>query len=207
MENLKVLKKPFPHVTVENFYDEQEQELIWQELDFLCHPLKLDNPEDYLAARSESGEYLTNAKAIFLDILYRDRKYSNILTVNRKLFTGGLLTLLSQLDQSLVGVPLVNQDFTKLRYYQDGEGYLPHTDLTHTFVSFSYFYREPKKFTGGELFFPDHDYEFSCKNNSMILIPGYIAHGVNPVNISEKPYEGFSRFCITQFGSFTYTSE
>jgi hypothetical protein len=54
-------------------------------------------------------------------------------------------------------------------------------------------------FSGGELFFPDYDFEFDCNHNSMIMIPGYIKHGVKQITTQEKPFSGNSRYCMTQF--------
>ena len=38
---------PFPHVIIDNFYNEEELKLIWQELDFYTHPNKLVPAKDY----------------------------------------------------------------------------------------------------------------------------------------------------------------
>ena len=39
--NLTLFKKPFPHIIVDNFYDEEELQLIWEELNFYTKPGKL----------------------------------------------------------------------------------------------------------------------------------------------------------------------
>ena len=44
---IKVLKDPFPHVIIENVYEEDELELIWDELKFFTRPGKLLPPEEY----------------------------------------------------------------------------------------------------------------------------------------------------------------
>jgi Rps23 Pro-64 3,4-dihydroxylase Tpa1-like proline 4-hydroxylase len=180
-------------------YTDEELGLIWQELDFLTHSSKLEDPSVYLGAKDSLGNYLTNAKALRLETVYQKREYSNILNVNRKLFREGFTQLFSELSPDLKFIPLVNTDTTKIRYYQNGEYYNPHTDHLHAALSISYFYREPKQFSGGELFFPPHDYEFDCLHNSMIMFPGYVEHGVKMVETGENPYSGNSRYCMTQF--------
>ena len=93
-----------------------------------------------------------------------------------------------------------NYDITKVRYYHDEEYYDPHTDRPFHFLAFSYFYKEPKKFTGGEVFFPKHEYEYPCYNNSMIIFPGWVAHGVRKVSIKDSDYyDGYGRYCISSF--------
>ena len=180
-------------------YSEEELRLIWQELDFLTYSSKLADPSVYLGAKDSLGNYLSNAKALLLDSIYTQREYSNILTINRKLFKEGYIQLFSELSPHLKYTPSVNSDITKLRYYQNGEYYKPHTDFGYPCLSLSYFYREPKQFSGGELFFPSHGYEFDCSHNSMILFPGYVEHGVKMVETDEIPYSGNSRYCMTQF--------
>ena len=38
---------PFPHVIINNFYNDEELKLIWQELDFYTQPNKLVPAKDY----------------------------------------------------------------------------------------------------------------------------------------------------------------
>ena len=59
------------------------------------------------------------------------------------------------------------------------------SDRTVQFLAFSYFYKEPKKFSGGELIFPKYDYELTCENNSIIIFPGWVEHGVSKVKIED----------------------
>lgn len=201
MKTLSIEKhtRPFPHLIVHNMYTEGELSLIWQELDFLTSPAKLTTPDTYGGASNSLGDYLSNAKALVLDSVYRKREYSNILTVNRKLFSEGFVQIFSELSPDLKFASGVNADITKIRYYQNGEHYQPHTDYLYSSLSFSYFHREPKSYTGGELFFPPYDYEFPCEHNSMILLPAYVEHGVREVKTKEEPYSGNCRYTMTQF--------
>ena len=87
--------EPFPLMVINNFYNQQELDLIWKELDFYTAPNKLFTAENYGGVVG-----YTNAKAIVLDDLYKNyennekgvnfRNISNILTVNRKLFESGV---------------------------------------------------------------------------------------------------------------------
>ena len=93
-----------------------------------------------------------------------------------------------------------NYDHTKVRYYHNGDYYEPHTDNFFSFLAFSYFYREPKRFEGGELFFPKYNYSFKCDNNSLIMMPAWVEHGVTKVSIKDSDYyDGFGRYAITSF--------
>jgi len=188
---------PFPHLILHNFYNDDELKLIWEELDFYTKPNKLLDAKEYLGVVDK-----TNAKALHLDVVYpkKFRKLSNILTVNRKVFELQVLEPFSKLHDCCVHSTQSNYDHTKVRYYHDGDFYEPHTDNFFDFLAFSYFYREPKRFEGGELFFPKYNYSFSCNNNSIIIMPAWVEHGVTKVSIKDSDYyDGFGRYAITSF--------
>ena len=209
ISNVKAYKEPFPHLIIENFYDEKELELIWEELKYYTKPNKLLEVKDYMGV---SG--YTNAKAIELDSVYLNftkiqnptnlkvnyRNLSNILTVNRKLFTNEITKEYAQIHDCCNVILYTNIDNTKLRYYHDGEYYKPHIDVMFHTLAFSYFHKEPKSFSGGELYFPYYNYEFPCHNNTIIIFPAWVEHGVREVEIKNSDYyDGLGRYAITSF--------
>ena len=188
---------PFPHVTFHNFYNDNELKLIWEELDFYTKPDKLLSAKEYGGVVTH-----TNSKALWLDKVYigKYRELSNILKVTRKVFYKNITDVFANTHDCVSLASESNYDNTKVRYYHDGEFYQPHIDKYVEFLAFSYFYREPKKFEGGELFFPKYDYSFKCDNNSLIMFPGWVEHGVRKVSISNSDYyEGYGRYAITSF--------
>ena len=45
-----------------------------------------------------------------------------------------------------------------------------------------------------------YDYNYSCENNSIIIFPGWVQHGVTEVSIDNSDYyEGYGRYCISSF--------
>ena len=205
METLKgnAFPDPFPHLILENFYNEEELNLVWDELKFYTKPGKLLEPKDFGGVVDK-----TNSHAIALDAVYINdkknnvnyRNLSNILTVNRKLFLPEILEPFAKIHDCCSIAPMASYDVTKIRYYHDEEYYDAHIDKTFQFLAFSYFYKEPKKFEGGELYFPDYDYEVPCTNNSMIILPGWVKHGVKKVSIKNSDYyDGWGRYCISSF--------
>ena len=195
---------PFPHVIIENFYNEEELKLIWQELEFYTHPNKLVPAKDYGGIVGS-----TNALALQLDGIYsKRRELSNILTVNRKLFQSGVLDQFAKIHGCCSIANQSNYDITKVRYYHNDEYYDPHTDKSVQFLGFSYFYKEPKKFEGGDLEFPQHDLVLPCVNNSMIVFPGWVEHGVRKVKISNSDYfDGWGRYAITSFFGYRHKAK
>ena len=190
-------EKPFPHLIVDNFYDDKELELIWEELKFYTRPNKLFDVEDYMGVVG-----YTKAKALHLDSVYtgKNRVLSNILEVTRKVFDKEILETFSKLDDCCSFAKFTNYDHTKVRYYHNGDYYKPHTDTYFEFLAFSYFYKEPKRFDGGNLIFPKYDYEFNCEHNSIIMMPAWVEHGVSEVTIKDSDYyDGYGRYAITHF--------
>ena len=200
-----LLKDPFPHMIVENFYNDDELKLIWEELDFYTKDGKLFDAEEFGGIVNK-----TNSKAIWLDKVFskKYRNLSNILKVNRKLFDSAILDAFSSIHDCCSIAKFCNHDTTKVRYYHDGNYYEPHTDKTVQFLGFSYFYREPKRFQGGELIFPKYDYTFDCPNNSLIMMPGWVEHGVSKISIKNSDYfDGYGRYAVTSFFSNTDKKE
>ena len=212
MEHLEGIAsaEPFPHFIIKSFYNEEELDLIWEELNFYTKPGKFLPPKDYGGI-----EGFTDAKALCLDNVYSAggkevdyRKLSNILTTNRKIFDSSILTPFSEIHDCCSLAKVANYDVTKVRYYHDGDSYDPHTDTSVMFLGFSYFYKEPKRFTGGELFFPKYDYELTCENNSLIIFPGWVEHGVKKVSMKDSDYyDGYGRYCISSFFGCQYKDQ
>jgi hypothetical protein len=201
VENFEITlsENPFPFMIVKNFYDENELNLIWEELDFYTKPGKFLDASGYGGIPNK-----TNSKALLLDELYpkKYRNISNILTANRKLFKCGVLDKFSEIHGCCSIANKSNHDITKVRYYHNDEYYDPHTDCAYHFLAFSYFYKEPKKFTGGDLIFPKYDFKSPCENNSMFIFPGWVEHGVDKVTIENSDYfDGLGRYCISNFFS------
>ena len=203
--------EPFPHMIIKNFYNEEELELIWEELKFYTKPGKFFDAKDYGGVVDK-----TNSKAIVLDQLYRNyahrssqnvegspnyRSISNILTVTRKIFQSGILDAFSNIHGCCSIAKDSNWDIHKVRYYHNGEYYEPHTDKSMQFLAFYYIHREPKKFTGGEVYFPQYgEYDYACDSNSIIMFPGWVEHGVREVKIEDSDYyDGWGRYAITTF--------
>jgi Rps23 Pro-64 3,4-dihydroxylase Tpa1-like proline 4-hydroxylase len=87
-------------------------------------------------------------------------------------------------------------------YYEHGDSYAEHHDVCVVTCLF-WFYKEPKQFSGGELFFPQFNKTFPPKNNSLLMFPSHAKHLVTPVQIEEKYRgKGFGRYCVSLFLMF-----
>ena len=201
----QILSEPFPHLIVEDVYKENELELIWEELNFFTKPGKLMFPKDYGAAENRGGIDKSNALAFPLSgvLQGKARRWSNILTLEDDVFNRlkPHLKEWKESHYSLYQIPTPTERYSKIRYYHNNEGYETHADHPFAYIAFSYHHKHPKKFTGGELFFEEFDnYEFPCNDNTLIVIPAYVAHGVRTVKIEDDDYySGNGRYAITTF--------
>ena len=196
-----VNEDPFPHILIENLYTEEEEILIKKELDFLLPSLK--DPVSTGAALNGS-EPLKRNKGIFIDRTYHDRSVSYILNINRKVFN-----VLEEQKNKVVHDnwffknQKTNRDASLISYYEDGDYYDTHYDVA-LYTVLSWFYKEPKSFTGGDFLFPDYDIRIECKNNMTIIFPSMIPHKVENVSVdNNKLGQGYGRWCLTQFGLYT----
>ena len=199
--NIKIFDEHFPYMIIDNYYDEEELRLIWEELNFLSYPHKLRRAtEDGGGARDENThELLKHNFYRYLDGIYTDRSLSNILTVNRKLFDDDC-KILRQHPHWFFQNVVFNNDYTQVGYYEDNDEYGQHWDWATT-TSLTWLYREPKRFIGGDLFLGYEKIKVECINNRTLIFPSMIRHSVNKIQMqSEHQNKRLGRYVISQFG-------
>jgi Rps23 Pro-64 3,4-dihydroxylase Tpa1-like proline 4-hydroxylase len=205
---IELKQEPFPHAIIRNFYNQEELSLIWRELDFLTSPHKLEhtslhgsNGKDQL-----TGLPLSESLGINLDQTYGDRKISDILRLNRKIFQPEIINSFVSLSPLLGHLKMVNQDYTKIKYYENGNYYRKHTDDSR-FTVVTYFHKEPKAFTGGDLHFDEYDYTIPIENNMLVFFVGCIWHSSLDVKMSgDYPKcSGYGKYVMNQFFDFVTT--
>jgi hypothetical protein len=210
--NVTHYNKSFPYIIIDNFYEDWELSLIWDELKFINHSYKwqtpTDNPGDG-AKNIKTGEQLRKNKFQWIDSFYSNRHYSNILNVNRKIFNQDVW------DECFKKHPHwffngfdCRHDTTLLSYYdEDGDEYKPHRDSSYVTCLF-WTFNQPKKFDNGNLFLYNEEEKImiSCENNRMLIIPSRILHEVSPIQIHEDFGDNDGRYCISQFLVYSTTN-
>jgi hypothetical protein len=194
-------KEPFPHAIIEDFYNEEELNLIWRELEFLTSPHKMISSGKELGTSIDPIINLPEANnhGIILDAIYPNRQISDILTITEKLFNPNLLKAFASLHPLMRHIQNINNSSTKIKYYENGEYYLSHTDFAR-FTSVSYFYKKPKVFEGGDLCFEEFNYTIPIQNNMMVLFCGAIAHSSIEIKMNGyKKFSGYGKYTITKF--------
>ena len=204
--NIHHFETPIPYIIINDLFDNDELNLIWEELKFLGHKEKLFSPEDTRSASkiTENNEKILLKKnnGVWVDHVYTDRKFSNILSLNRKIYSYRQFIWLNhphwffKQDSSYT-------DTTLISYYENSDYYHSHRDEAY-FTCITWFFNNPKRFEGGNLFFDDYDTKIEVKNNKAVIFPSTINHSVDEIKMSsEYQNKGMGRFSMTQFVNFS----
>jgi len=180
---------PFPHVIIENMYDDQELDGIWTELNFYKKSPAILRKDEW----GNGDGKVKNNFVISLDRLYQDRNYSIILDKSRKLWNKEIVEACAN-HWGLQPIQKCDLDFTLVSYYPDGSYYNAHRDKGNV-TAITHLFEEPKQFSGGDLTFPEYNMIEQLRNNQCIIFPSSIQHSVTPVT-------GEGRWAISQFLRF-----
>lgn len=185
---IKIENDPFPYIIIEDYFTEDECDLIWKEIDFLYS--KLGTPEEFFAAQDDDGTYITNSLGLSLDNIYRNRKISDILTISNKIFDSDLCQKFESKNEYWCVINCANTDYTKLRLYNESSKYDSHRDQWANAIASTTLSLD--EFLGGHLYFPRHDFTIRSGNNKTVIFPGWVEHGITEIRKG-------SRFAITKF--------
>jgi hypothetical protein len=196
---IKLHDEQFPWLEIYGLYTTEERELMFNEILFLSKNNKLKGPEETGTAWDldlEKGKIpRKNNRGVYVDEVYHDRTFSDMLMLNRKTFNIGEVGHWF-FDGYL---PKINKDSTLLSYYEDECYYKPHRDFA-LITALTWFYKEPKLFEGGDLIFSDHNITIKPDNEVTILFPSIIKHQVTDVIMKEEyKNKQFGRFTMSQF--------
>lgn len=192
-------KEPFEHIIIQDIFSAEERSLIWREADFLFN--KLGGPDETNAAReTEDGPRKKSGKGVFLDNVYQDRGFSDMLSITRKPFHDEkIVSAVSELASTSPYFKLwskTNWDSTLFQYYSHGDHYKSHLDES-IFTIIHTFYKTPKQFDGGDLFFEEYSYTLPIRCNQTIIFSSQIQHQVNEVVMHSEDTGMDGRFSIS----------
>lgn len=190
-----VVKEPIPFLIIDNTYTKDEQVKIYKELDFLSE--KLLTPDRTGSAKTHDGELKKNT-GLFLDSVYARREISDILTINRKIFSSEVASEIAKCHYAYNMFNVLNADSTLVSYYDDDGSYFSHSDNS-PITAVTWFFKSPKNFTGGDFIFTDYNTQVELKNNRTVIFFGCYKHQVTDVKIINKDVPFSGRFTLSQF--------
>lgn len=204
IKDIEFYKIPETIAIVRNWFHEDELSLIWSELEVLCSPFVLRDPEDTGAARDTNDKTILKiGHGIFIDSFYQERRdLSYILKFNRRVFSKELCEILIKEDPNFNHLITCTKDHTLVNYYENGDEYKTHKDDS-IYTSNVILWKEPKQFTGGIFLIGKEKHDFGIKSNDMVIFPGYSEHSVSPMTMSENytPWKS-GRYSIANFCNY-----
>jgi len=187
-----------PLIIVDNLYDDEEEREIMVELDYLSDARRLIPPFEDESGAVVKNKNIKNVGCLYLDSFYNNRQTSSILQITEKLFMDGR-SIIENHPHWFFDMKSINSHTTHMLYYENINEYPPHYD-TCRITSLTYFYKQPKSFTGGDLYFSDFDTKVECRNNRVVVFPSILNHASTPVFMEEKHQnQKLGKYCITQF--------
>lgn len=181
----------------ENYFNKIELDSIFDELNFLNNPYILENPKQTGSSQDNTILKKRN-KGIWISDLYKNVSKSSLWRLSRKVLENNVLEY-SELHFSNRAVLNTNYSDVLLSYYENQDYYEPHTDASTVTVLF-WFFKEPKRFEGGNLIFGDTDESIEVKNNSMVMFPSWATHSVTKIKMDTNVMnKKLGRYCLTMF--------
>jgi hypothetical protein len=190
-----VVKDPIPFLIIDDTYSKEEQVQIYSELDFFAD--KLQGPDVTNSAEDKDGN-IKNNRGVFLENVFTNRKFSNILNINRKLFNTEVRHNLFKCHYAYQLLNNTNQDSTLMSYYDDGGSYFSHRDSSVISI-ITWVYKQPKNFLGGNFKFTDYDLDVEVKNNRTIIFFSTYKHEVSKVSLIDPSVPLSGRFSLSTF--------
>jgi len=194
--------QPFPFLVIDNWYDKETEKSIWSELDFLSTKNKQEQlrAENTIVARNEDGTSKSKSYRWYLESIYTEEgiTYSTIMQKTDLFRTPEFHEIIQHITPQCRSFLGSDFDTTIISYYENNDYYKAHYDKFQ-WTSLIWFYREPKKFKGGNLKFTEPNYEIKVKHNRLLMFPCYYLHEVLPIKTKKFEQMGNGRYTITHF--------
>ena len=185
------LPEPFLHYVVHDFFDPNELDAVWNEIDYFH---KTNSFIDNVSTGDPTSA--PNKIGVSLDTHYGSigREHSAILNSYQKIFT----------LKDYVADPYLAKFLLHTNYDQSFLNYYPHKSYYPAHIDFSVvscittLWKEPKQFKHGDLIFTDYDYKPDLHSNSTIIFPSFERHEVDKLEYENEQF-GMSRYSISKF--------
>ena len=104
-------------MVADDLFTYKEYKLMFDEFKRIKERGLLMSGNETGGALTEDGSMKKKNSSVFIDNLYRERSLSDILTINRKIFSPSIVNQLINLHSLFNYIPLCGSDMTLLSYY------------------------------------------------------------------------------------------
>jgi hypothetical protein len=193
--------EPFHHLIIDDYYDEQSFNSVLQELISYLNLDYFESPSFGNSSFTNDGPSKVN-KCFFFD--------SHPGIYERSVFVNFFNKFMAAYHNSVEFEEIKKTSWffssrfkfchhAMVSYYGDGDSYPSHID-DGAVTWLTWINKEPKKFIGGDLFFPDFNYKIEYKNNRTVCFYSGLYHEVEKIKLSDEDGSN-GRFTITHFQS------
>ncbi len=191
----------YPYVVIDNWYTKPEEKAVWKELEFYNSlPNHIIDRAENTAVAKNQGKSLGKSYRWYLDFLYtQDGRYqSAILNCLYKATSPELLLSTKDFDPYHNMIKSSTDIASLISYYENNDYYDEHFD-TYNWTLLIWYFKQPKKFEGGNFILTGPKDEIECKHNRAILFPCSYNHKITPVTMNNNDDEKNGRYTITHF--------
>jgi Rps23 Pro-64 3,4-dihydroxylase Tpa1-like proline 4-hydroxylase len=195
---------PYDMLVFDDFYNEDEQSWMWNELKYLYDSNSFLEPDKTLSAVYDDGTLKKQNRAVFLTKLYPEEYYEQsalIMVPRMRFLSEQVIDLMYQKNPTHGILKNVNRVSPLVSYYENSDHYDSHYDES-AYSTLSYFIKDESAFEGGDITFTVNDYtvQIPVKHNRAILFPSCYTHSVsNVIMPEENQTKMLGRFCVSQF--------
>jgi len=196
--------KEFPYLIVDNWYNKEEEKLVWKELQFYTANGRnnLQRAENSISTATVNNKPLARSYRFYFEEVYQSNTIKDISYIQNFTYKQQSKKFHDLLYKAMPAhansFQLTNRDTTIISYYEGGDYYHEHIDLFN-FTCLIWFHKSPKKYTGGDLYLPGPNKTIESKHNRLLIIPSYYKHGVTKLKMNNKLKIGWGRHTITHF--------
>ena len=202
---LDIRHKIYPIVVIDNWYNEQELEDVWKEINFYSQTDKMQKADQTNVARTLEGKPLSNNLRVFPDEVLKDKQYSIILNnylpkIQSKEFHDIVKTQFHHGTENETyawfgDFANTNISTSMLSYYDESTYYGEHHD-TFKWTMIIFLYKETKNFTGGDFNITRGKIKIECKSNRLLLFPSWYHHSVDEIKLIDKDKKFSGKWAI-----------
>ncbi len=190
-------------LVVDGFYSEDQLKEINIELQWLTKSSILTD-ESKLASAVVDGQVQTSKTGVFLEDVFKNWRHSALIShLMKNIGSEPFVSKLLEINPLYKTLLYCNSRSHLLSYYENSDYYKPHTDMA-VYTILSYFTKEPKQFTGGEIVLKSNnstkEATIEVTNNRVVIIASCTLHEVKPIVSSmNNTLSGNGRYCNSAF--------
>ena len=196
--------KEFPYLLLDDFFEKEELDGVWNEIMYLLNNnYFFKSSDDKKSGHNEDKPLALNSRCYPNKVLNNSQiqqsfLFNSVQKIQNKNFHKLVENTFKNSNYALYKTFLgLNRSNLVINHYNNDEEYKEHFDQFQ-FSMITWLHEEPKNYDGGNFILTKNNTKIESLNNRCILFPGFYYHKVEPVKFyNAKNTKG--RFSINRF--------